>query len=309
MTKRALLVPLAILLLLPAAAVAQDDFEPLDPGRAEEVLEWLREHEPDWFEELTAWRKKGEEERFHRTLRKFERVMEERHDDPDRKPEGGDRFEARLEKALRFLKEHEPDLAAKLHRLAKEGRHDEVARIVEDFERHHRRESGGEHEPERHIEELLERIHREMPDRAAHLRRLLDKGVKEEFHRELEAALRDLEGPLRDRHREDRWPRVEDDPVAREKQEHHEKLERHAEDLARKVRASDGEERQQLSRELRDNLEQLFEVREWFRHRELERLEKELAEMRRVLEDRQESKERIIERKFREMVGEGHLDW
>lgn len=252
-------------------AAEDDDRDSMTPDRIERVLHWVREHHPDWFEELLAWKERGERERFVEKIREFEREMgegEER-ERPDRE-EGKDHhpdFPAeRVERAIHWAVERGQErLVDEIHSLAERGAREELVRLVE-------------------------RIEVEM--------RAAENRAKEE---------RDLH---EDRHESRPDHPDEADHEARERAQLAERLELRTKELAERARGVDGEDREKFVGELREVLAQHFELREWFRHREVERLERELAEMREALEHRHENREGIIEKRLRQLLGKGDdLDW
>lgn len=80
--------------------------------------------------------------------------------------------------------------------------------------------------------------------------------------------------------------------------------------LAREARRAEGAERQRLERELREELETIFERKLELRSKHIETLEDRLNEERETLEERRQSRNEIIERRLRDLLGEDDaLDW
>ncbi len=70
------------------------------------------------------------------------------------------------------------------------------------------------------------------------------------------------------------------------------------------------EEKTQIKAELMPVLEELFEIREKARKKEIERLEKELAELKKALKVRRANKTKIVQSRFGELLGENkYLEW
>jgi plasmid stabilization system protein ParE len=154
--------------------------------------------------------------------------------------------EEQADKAMRWLKENDPDRAEKLARLREE-------------------------RPEMHAHVL-----RESWEQMNHLSRL-----------------------------------KEHDPAEYERMMKQQKLERAAGALAEKIRRSEAEEeREKLTAQLREHLASLFDMRETGREREVKEMERRLADLRKVLAERQSRKAEIIERRVGQMIGRGDaLEW
>ena len=72
----------------------------------------------------------------------------------------------------------------------------------------------------------------------------------------------------------------------------------------------DEDERQGAEEELRDVLEEIFEIKQGMMKAELEHMEKELDRLRGLIERRDSNRDRIIERRLTEMVGDSeNLEW
>jgi hypothetical protein len=83
-----------------------------------------------------------------------------------------------------------------------------------------------------------------------------------------------------------------------------ERMERMARELAEKIRRTqESEAREQLVNLLRELLGKLFELREAPKRKELERLTREVERLRDILRRRAENKDKIVERRLRELVG------
>jgi hypothetical protein len=88
------------------------------------------------------------------------------------------------------------------------------------------------------------------------------------------------------------------------------KLEGKSEDLADRARRSEGQEKEEAKRELKEVLGQLFDLREADKQWELKRLEDELSRLKESFDKRRAAKDKIVERRLEEMTGEaGDFDW
>jgi hypothetical protein len=150
-------------------------------------------------------------------------------------------------------------------------------------------------------EELYEWLSEVAPGRAEELRRLRE----EEPQRYRDAIRFSI-----------RWMRMmrrlqEKDPEAYEAEIRIVRLESRSQELARRYReAHSDEERRQIEQELTGVLNDLFDVREARREREIRQLERHLAEMREQLQRRRQNKTAIVERRLRALTGGlDDLDW
>ncbi len=85
-------------------------------------------------------------------------------------------------------------------------------------------------------------------------------------------------------------------------------MERSTWSIAEKLRKAGEADRATLKTELMASLNKLFDIREESRARELEELEKRVAELRRALEKRRENKSKIVEKRAQDMLGD-EFDW
>jgi hypothetical protein len=80
--------------------------------------------------------------------------------------------------------------------------------------------------------------------------------------------------------------------------------------LATKYENASESEKERIKRDLRSELEKLFDQKEERRKEEVEELQKELKELQKSLAIRQKNKKEIIERRVQELLNEDHyLDW
>lgn len=80
--------------------------------------------------------------------------------------------------------------------------------------------------------------------------------------------------------------------------------------LAREARRAEGEDRRRLEQELRTKLDELLTLRLETERERVQRLEEQAGEHRQRLERRLQSREEILERRFRELLGDDDLlDW
>jgi hypothetical protein len=87
------------------------------------------------------------------------------------------------------------------------------------------------------------------------------------------------------------------------------KLEHEAENLARDISHSrDKKERELLVARLREVLNQVFELRLREPELEIRMMEKEIGDIKRVIERRKENRDRIVGRRVQELIGETQED-
>lgn len=79
-------------------------------------------------------------------------------------------------------------------------------------------------------------------------------------------------------------------------------LEAQTQALAREVATADGEEQEVLRRELRAQLEEIFEMKQENRAREIQQLQEEMGRLRQRLEKRERYREYMIERRLRYLL-------
>ena len=102
----------------------------------------------------------------------------------------------------------------------------------------------------------------------------------------------------------------EENPEAFEKAMHEPKLGRRSAELAERCRASKGEAREQLLKELRGVLSEAFGLRQASMKDEMRELERELQRLRTLVEKREENRDAIVERRIEQLTGEGDfLEW
>jgi hypothetical protein len=88
------------------------------------------------------------------------------------------------------------------------------------------------------------------------------------------------------------------------------KLERKSRDLARDVRKAEGADKEQLEQELDDVLKEIFDRKQELRKERIEKLEERLEKSRQRYETRMSERERIIENRKNELLGEpDYLEW
>ena len=76
-------------------------------------------------------------------------------------------------------------------------------------------------------------------------------------------------------------------------------------DLARTIRQlPQGEQRQRFLDSLRTTLNEIFELKQENRRREIQQLENQITELRRRLEKREEMREQMIEQRIQQLIGE-----
>ncbi len=83
-----------------------------------------------------------------------------------------------------------------------------------------------------------------------------------------------------------------------------------ARSLAMKAKLADGDEKEALTAELREALEEIFALKQELRQEEMEKLREKLAESEQELAERAEVREEIIERRLSELLGSrSKYDW
>lgn len=82
------------------------------------------------------------------------------------------------------------------------------------------------------------------------------------------------------------------------------RMEREAWELARKARRAEGDEKTRLEQELRSKLDQIFDQKLQLQQQRLEELEGDMQEQRSNLEERRRSRDQIIQKRQRELLGE-----
>jgi predicted nucleic acid-binding Zn-ribbon protein len=134
-------------------------------------------------------------------------------------------------------------------------------------------------------------------------------------HRKLEQLIREKRHDDAMRLARDVMPRIQQmeelkatNPDGFRRQQDIASAERDAWALSDKLRKSEGDDRARMREELLKSLGRLFEMRESARAKELEELEKRVAELKSMLRKRQENKDKIIEKRAQEMVGE-EFEW
>ncbi|MFQ5864558.1 MAG: hypothetical protein ACE5IW_04940 [bacterium] len=153
-------------------------------------------------------------------------------------------------------------------------------------------------EKEREALAFLEEL---APFRLKHIRRL-KQHRPEQYHRvlvevlERQRMLLDLEI---------------DDPERAELIKKQIQLENRTEELAHTFRMSEDEtEKAQLEKDLRSALSELFDLRELEKQREIERLEKQLKELKNMVKKRKDHRGEIIQKRLDQMLGKvDYLDW
>jgi hypothetical protein len=87
-------------------------------------------------------------------------------------------------------------------------------------------------------------------------------------------------------------------------------LEREAREVGDGARRSEGQERERLIARLNDLLEQAFVAKQQLMRAEVRQMEADLAELTRLLEEREKNRVQIIRRRIAELTGKAdHLQW
>ena len=95
-----------------------------------------------------------------------------------------------------------------------------------------------------------------------------------------------------------------EDPEMRRLLDEDAQLDRAAQELAQQIRLAGGEERDALKKELESALNKHFEVRQQRRELQLKRLDEELKRLRKAIDERNDSRKEIIDKRLSELIGE-----
>jgi hypothetical protein len=132
-----------------------------------------------------------------------------------------------------------------------------------------------------------------------------------EAHRRVERAIEEGRRPEAARLLMDAEPRMREmaelknrDPKAYEKAQELRRLERESLDVAARARGASPADREAAAKMLREKLDRLFDLREEQKARELDELKRRVAEIEKQLDARKASKDRIVDRRKRELLGE-----
>lgn len=79
--------------------------------------------------------------------------------------------------------------------------------------------------------------------------------------------------------------------------------------LAEEYRRARGEEREKLRARIRENIGEVYDTRERDRTRRIRQMEEELVHMKKEIENRRELRDKIIDRKVGELLGEDPTAW
>jgi hypothetical protein len=131
------------------------------------------------------------------------------------------------------------------------------------------------------------------PETFRRLNQIQVDGHREEVQRILsDASMRDM-SELKQR-----------DPKAYEKMQAMRSLERESMELAEQARRGPPDEKEATTKKLLENLGKQFELREEQRQREIAELKKRVEGLEKALTERKSSKEKIVERRKKELLGE-----
>jgi len=139
------------------------------------------------------------------------------------------------------------------------------------------------------------------PETFRRLTQLQEEGRREEVQRilmEVGPRIRELK-ELKER-----------DPKGFEKAMEMRRLERESMEQAEQARRAAPEEREAAAKKLKETLNKLFDAREETRIRELAELKRRVEALEKAMTDRKSNKERIVEKRRRELMGEkSEDDW
>jgi hypothetical protein len=322
---------LAALLLLAATAVAQEE----DPGERDKALVERISRLEKAVEEVGDPDEKARLQAELRDLRQQAARTRERRRGQD--PENRERLKARMEDLNARLKENPGDAPALLERSelkrrmgdAKGAEEDRAAavKIAPDLkdrvppagqtrppggpnrplgppwsqqppgaERRFRPGAGEEGRPPFNADEARAWLKENEPETSRQVARLEEEGRRQEAMELL------LEAEGRRREMEDVKRR---DPQGYERMASMRRLERESIELAEKLRPSSaGAAREEGVKKLNDLLGRLFDLREEARAREISELKRRIDELEKSLSGRKASKDRIIEKRRKELLGE-----
>ena len=154
--------------------------------------------------------------------------------------------------------------------------------------------------PDANREDVLVFIREQLPHEMRRLREMSERHVGDAFGLTIDLvqdALRLLE--MR-----------KEDPALYQKVVQRRNLERLADDLAVQCRRSAGSERQESEVRLRETLTRCFEIKQELMRRDLAQMERELGELKTLIEKREASRKDIINRRIIEVTGQTeHLEW
>lgn len=95
-----------------------------------------------------------------------------------------------------------------------------------------------------------------------------------------------------------------DDPEMRRLLDEDAQLDRVALELSQQIRQTQGDEREALKKELESTLNKHFEVRQQRRELQLKQLDEELKRLRKAIDERNDSRKEIIDKRLSELIGE-----
>ncbi|HLY12332.1 MAG TPA: hypothetical protein VKW04_23725 [Planctomycetota bacterium] len=157
------------------------------------------------------------------------------------------------------------------------------------------RDGGRRPVPPFNPEELRAWLKDNEPETFRHLEQLQEDGRREEVQRMLAEAsmrLRELT-ELKQR-----------DPKAYEKMQELHRLEREGRELAEQARRAAPDDKESASKKLVENLSKQFDLREEQRVREIAELKHRVESLEKSLDERKAAKEKIVDKRRRELMGE-----
>ena len=157
------------------------------------------------------------------------------------------------------------------------------------------REGGRRAPPPFNPEEVLGWLKDNEPEMFRRLTQMQEEGRREEVQRAL------AEVSMRMRELADLKQR---DPNAYEKMQDMRRLEREGMELAAQARRASPDAKEEASKKLQENLAKQFDLREEQRVREITELKRRVEMLEKSLLDRKAAKERIVEKRRRELLGE-----
>lgn len=150
------------------------------------------------------------------------------------------------------------------------------------------------------VDRWLDRMKEKNPEEYARLQKLRETSP-DEFRQALHEKL--TQEKMRFRSREGKHGRPPMNPEIM-------KLEKEAMDLSKTYRqTTDAAQREQIGKDLREKLEVLFDLREKDRQEHIRRIESDLADLKKSVDERQKNREQIIGRRLQELTDGDGLRW
>jgi hypothetical protein len=145
------------------------------------------------------------------------------------------------------------------------------------------------------LEEIMAWLRENEPETSRRVEKAIKEGRRQEATRlmlDAEPRMREM-AELKNR-----------DPKAYEKAQELRRLESESHAIAERARGAIPADREAAGKKLKETLDRLFDLREEQKARELDELKRRVGDIEKQLEARKASKERIVDRRKRELLGE-----